>query len=123
MFPFANRGKPVDPKRPCTNIASSWWTVRKDAGVACRLHDLRHTYASRLIEAGASEAIVREMIGHVDKQVLQRYTHIRRNAKKEATERAFGKKLENHVKESPKVEPKTATSGDDADSAKALKIQ
>ena len=60
VFPFANRGKPVDPKRPCTNVAPSWWTVRKDAGVVCRSRDVRHTYASRLLEAGTSEAIVRD---------------------------------------------------------------
>ncbi len=106
VFPWAERGK-ADPSRPCTNIASAWYTIRATAGVACRLHDLRHTYATRLIEGGASDAIVRELIGHVDPQVIQRYTHIRRNAKQEAIDRAFGRtpkpKPEEHVKESPKV--------------------
>lgn len=81
IFPFANRGKPVDPERPCTNIASAWWSIRQNAGVKCRLHDLRHTYVTRLLEAGATDAIVRELVGHVDEQVIERYTHIRPEAK------------------------------------------
>ncbi len=109
VFPFANRGKPVDPERPCTNIASAWWSIREKAGVTCRLHDLRHTYVTRLLEAGATDALVRELVGHVDERVIERYTHIRRGAKKEAVTRAFGQKSETHVKESPKVEQNTTS--------------
>ena len=103
VFPFSSRGMPVDPERPCTNIASSWWAVRDAAGVSCRLHDLRHTYATRLLEAGASEAVVRELMGHVDRQVIQRYTHMGRTAKQEAIQKAFAAKSNSHAKESPKV--------------------
>jgi integrase len=103
VFPFGNRGMPTDPARPCTNIASAWWTVRDAAGVQARLHDLRHTFVTRLLEAGNSEAIVRELIGHVDPQVMQRYTHVRRAAKREAIERAFGEVSKPHAKVSPKT--------------------
>jgi Phage integrase family len=104
MFPFANRGKPVDPERPCTNIASAWWSIRDTSGVKCRLHDLRHTYATRLLEAGATDAIVRDLIGHVDERVIQRYTHIRRGAKQDAVNKAFAAKSDANVKKSSKTE-------------------
>jgi len=123
IFPFANRGKPVDPERPCTNIASAWWRVRHEAGVSCRLHDLRHTYATRLLEAGNSEAVVRDMMGHVDKNVIQRYTHIQRAAKRDAILKAFPPKSDGYVKESPKVSPVAAETGGETNSAKLLSIQ
>ena len=123
IFPFANRGKPVDPERPCTNIASAWWSVRDDAGVSCRLHDLRHTYATRLLEAGNSEAVVRDMMGHIDNHVIQRYTHIRRAAKKDAVLKAFAPKPESHVKESPKVSPISVEPRAQTNSAKLLSVQ
>jgi integrase len=123
VFPFANRGKPVDPERPCTNIASAWWSIRDDAGVSCRLHDLRHTYASRLLEAGNSEAVVRDMIGHVDAKVIQRYTHIRRAAKRDAVLRAFAPKPEAHVKESPKVSPVPTETESNTETANLLPVQ
>jgi integrase len=123
IFPFANRGKPVDPERPCTNIASAWWSVRQAAGVACRLHDLRHTYATRLLEAGASEAVVRDLMGHVDQKVIQRYAHMGRAAKRDAIQRAFASKSVAHVKDSPKVNPVSAETAETADQAKSLVVQ
>jgi integrase len=123
VFPFSSRGKPVDPERPCTNIASAWWQIRDEAKVSCRLHDLRHTYASRLLEAGASDAIVRELIGHVDQKVIQRYTHIRRAAKQDAITRAFGAKPETHVNISPNVSPNLAPRASSEVTDKPVKIQ
>jgi integrase len=120
VFPFGNRGLPTDPTRPCTNVASAWWTVRDEAKVHCRLHDLRHTYITRLLEAGNSEAIVRELIGHIDPQVMQRYTHVRRAAKKEAIERAFGQSPKPHVMNSPSGKTKT---GKTPPSSKTEKIK
>lgn len=123
LFPFANRGKPVDPERPCTNIASAWWSVRDAAGVSCRLHDLRHTYATRLLEAGNSEAVVRDMMGHVDQKVIQRYTHMGRAAKRAAIQRAFTSQPEGHVKESPKVSPVSAEDAEQGNTANLLPVQ
>lgn len=123
IFPFANRGKPVDPERPCTNIASAWWSVRQAAGVSCRLHDLRHTYATRLLEAGASEAVVRDLMGHVDQKVIQRYAHMGRAAKRDAIQKAFAPKSGAHVKDSPKVDPVSPEPDLNANSANMFSIQ
>lgn len=41
-----------------------------------RIHDLRHTAASRLIQNGMSLYEVAQMLGHVDVQTTQRYAHL-----------------------------------------------
>lgn len=120
VFPLSSRGKPVDSSKPCTNIASSWWQIRKDAGVTARLHDLRHSYVTRLIEAGVSEAIVRELVGHIDPVVLRRYTHIRRDAKKAAIEKAFGGASEAHGNISPNIGPVEAQEREETNGSKPL---
>jgi len=40
-----------------------------------RLHDLRHTAASKMIEAGADLATVSKILGHASIQMTMRYTH------------------------------------------------
>jgi len=57
--------------------------LKKAFGTACRLagirdlhwHDLRHTFGTRLAEAGCSEATIAELMGHSDPQTTRRYTH------------------------------------------------
>jgi integrase len=43
---------PSDPTRHVIDIKHGWETLRKRAEVSCRLHDLRHTFATRLAENG-----------------------------------------------------------------------
>jgi len=63
----------------------AWQNVCTAAGVKYRWHDLRHTFVSRLAENSAiSEQTIREMAGHVSKEMMQRYSHIRIEAKREA---------------------------------------
>jgi hypothetical protein len=53
-----------------------------------RLHDLRHTAVSRLVEAGADVVLVQAVAGHSDPRVtLARYTHLRDAGVTEAAER------------------------------------
>ena len=40
------------------------------------LHDLRHTYASLLIQSGASLTAVRDLLGHAHVGVTSRYSHL-----------------------------------------------
>jgi integrase len=41
-----------------------------------RIHDLRHTAASRLVQNGMNLYEVSQMLGHVDVQTTQRYAHL-----------------------------------------------
>ena len=83
LFPW---GKPLpsDPERHATDITWGWDELRKDTGVRCRLHDLRHTFATRLAENGASESTMLALMGHMSLAMLERYSHIRMAAKREA---------------------------------------
>jgi integrase len=83
LFPW---GKPVpsDPARHTTDVTWGWDELRKDTGVRCRMHDLRHTFATRLAENGASESTMLALMGHMSRAMLERYSHIRMAAKREA---------------------------------------
>jgi integrase len=83
LFPW---GKPVpsDPTRHATDITWGWDQLRKDTGVSCRLHDLRHTFATRLAENGVSESTMLALMGHMSRAMLERYSHIRMTAKRDA---------------------------------------
>jgi hypothetical protein len=82
-FPW---GKPVpsDPTRHATDITWGWDELRKDTGVSCRLHDLRHTFATHLAENGVSESRMLALMGHMSRAMLERYSHIRMTAKRDA---------------------------------------
>jgi integrase len=83
LFPW---GKPVpsDPTRHATDITWGWDELRKDTGIRCRLHDLRHTFATRLAENGVSESTMLALMGHMSRAMLERYSHIRMAAKRDA---------------------------------------
>ncbi len=40
----------------------------------CRLHDLRHTFATRLAENGVSESTMLALMGHMSRAMLERYS-------------------------------------------------
>ena len=83
LFPW---GKPVpsDPSRHATDITWGWDQLRIDTKVSCRLHDLRHTFATRLAENGVSESTMLALMGHMSRSMLERYSHIRMTAKRDA---------------------------------------
>lgn len=82
--PKAGEIRPLDPLRPMQSITSSWERVRTAAGVSCRLHDLRHTAATKMAEAGIPESTMLALMGHMSRAMLERYSHIRMAAKREA---------------------------------------
>ena len=85
LFPFG-KPQPTDPTRPTTTIKTVWNSIRKEAGVSCRLHDLRHTALTKLAESGASDSIIMSLAGHMSRAMLERYCHIRMAAKRTAVE-------------------------------------
>lgn len=75
----------VDLSRPMKEWKTAWYQACRKAGVRYRWHDLRHTFVSRLAENPlVSEQTIRELAGHVSKEMLQRYSHIRTDAKVQA---------------------------------------
>ena len=59
----------------CFNKA--WWHTLKIAGITnFHFHDLRHTFCSNLILSGAGLKDAKEMIGHSDISMTDRYTHL-----------------------------------------------
>jgi integrase len=54
-----------------------WADVRREANVpTLRMYDLRHTFASTLLEAGYTLAQIGELLGHASEQTTKRYTHL-----------------------------------------------
>ena len=64
-----------------------WDKIRKQAGIPdVRLHDLRHNYASLLVNHGRSLYEVQKLLGHADISTTQRYAHLSQDTLKDATE-------------------------------------
>lgn len=71
------------------NINKSWNRIRAKAELPkLRLHDLRHQYASHLVNSGRSLYEVQQILGHSDPSVTQRYAHLSTAALQEAAETA-----------------------------------
>jgi integrase len=85
IFPHG-KPTPSDPTRPTTTIKTAWNSLRREAKVRCRLHDLRHTALTKLAEAGVPESTMLAIAGHMSRSMLERYSHIRMAAKREAVE-------------------------------------
>lgn len=70
---FAN----PETKKPYVSIFASWNTARTRAGLAdVRIHDLRHSFASFLVNAGRSLYEVQKILGHTQVKTTQRYAHL-----------------------------------------------
>ncbi len=50
--------------------------VLKKLGLPGHLHTFRHTFISLALTRGVPEATVRKWVGHVDEEIIRRYTHI-----------------------------------------------
>ena len=85
VFPFG-KPRPNDPTRPMVTLKTSWSNVRRNAGVSGRWHDNRHTLVTDLAESGAGDETIRQIAGHVSKQMLKHYSHIHMEAKRKALE-------------------------------------
>jgi len=64
-------------QNPYVAIHCSWDTVRTAAGLAdVRMHDLRHSFASFLVNAGRTLYEVQHLLGHTQIKTTQRYSHL-----------------------------------------------
>ncbi|MCH9808464.1 MAG: site-specific integrase [Alphaproteobacteria bacterium] len=59
------------------NLTKPWHVVRNLAGLDhVRIHDLRHTFASHAVSAGASLPVIGRALGHSQPQTTARYAHL-----------------------------------------------
>lgn len=73
--------------KPFITIFASWDAARKRAGLPdLRIHDLRHSFASFLVNAGRSLYEVQQLLGHADIRTTSRYAHLSRDRLMEAVE-------------------------------------
>jgi excisionase family DNA binding protein len=74
-------------KRPIQDVKKAFRSATCKAGTkGLRFHDLRHTYASRLVANGVDIITVRDLLGHHSVEVTQRYTHSNEAQKRLAVE-------------------------------------
>jgi len=63
--------------RPSRSLHFPWRRIKRRAGlVGLRLHDLRHSFASFLVNDGVSLYVVQQLLGHVNYRTTQRYSHV-----------------------------------------------
>ena len=66
-------------------LAYYWYSVRERAGLDdVRLHDLRHSFASRALALGEDLAMIGKLLGHKKIQTTARYAHLARDSVQEA---------------------------------------
>jgi integrase len=82
VFP-GGKARHNDATKPITTLKTAWRNVLRKANVKCRLHDTRHTLITKLAESGASDETIIAIAGHISRQMLSRYAHIRTEAKAE----------------------------------------
>ena len=70
-------------------IMKVWSRLRGKAGLPnLRIHDLRHQYASFLVNSGRTLYEVQQILGHSDPSVTQRYAHLSSRSLQEAASTA-----------------------------------
>jgi integrase len=84
VFPACENGR-FDPTTHQKSWRSAWRSLRKAARIAClRFHDLRHHAITELAESQASDATIMAISGHVSRQMLEHYSHVRLDLKRKA---------------------------------------
>ena len=76
------------PGKRLTHIAYHWYRVRERAALEdVRIHDLRHSFASRALALGESLSMIGKLLGHSKIQTTARYAHLARDSVKESAAR------------------------------------
>lgn len=89
--------------KPFSTIFYSWNTARKKAGLSeVRIHDLRHTFASTLVNNGVSLYEVQKLHGHAHIRTTERYAHLKQARLQESA--GFAGKTFAHILNSPVID-------------------
>ena len=86
LWPACRWGK-IDPTKPIAKWDTAWRALRKAAKLpGLRFHDLRHTIITELAEMGVADHVLESISGHLSRRMLEHYSHIRLEAKRDALE-------------------------------------
>jgi integrase len=78
-------------ERPSPSLYFPWQRIRLRAGMPdLRLHDLRHSFASFLVNSGVSLYVVQGLLGHAHTRYTQRYAHLTPDTLLDAAETLSG---------------------------------
>ena len=84
--PWVLRGARPDARLAC--LSWHWRRIRKETGLHdVRVHDLRHSYASRALALGEGLPAIGRLLGHVRVGTTAKYAHLVRDAEKAAAAR------------------------------------
>ncbi len=77
--------------KPGTHMADidgAWQSIRAKAGLHdVRIHDIRHSFASRALALGEGLPIIGRLLGHRRVETTARYAHLARDSVRESAER------------------------------------
>ena len=74
-----------------SQVRCQWAVLRSRAGLDdVRLHDLRHSYASRALALGESLSVIGKLLGHKKMETTARYAHLAQGMEKIAAARVAG---------------------------------
>lgn len=74
-----------------TRVDTAWGSLMKLAGIPnFRFHDLRHHFASKLVQAGVDLYTVKELLGHSEIAMTQKYSHLAPDNLRLAVEKVSG---------------------------------
>ncbi|MDE0060158.1 MAG: site-specific integrase [Defluviicoccus sp.] len=84
--PWVIRGR--KPGSHMTDLSYHWAQVAARAGLdGVRIHDIRHSFASRALALGESLTMIGRLLGHARAGTTARYAHLQRDAEKAAARR------------------------------------
>ena len=98
------------------SLQKPWAALLKESGLSgWRLHDLRHAFASMMVNSGASLPIVGKILGHNNVSTTARYAHLEQNPARKAAEDAaekIAKALQSKPQKGGKVLPFSKANGE-----------
>ena len=84
--PWVLRGAKPGSRLAC--LSWHWRRIKQETGLRdVRVHDLRHSYASRALALGEGLPVIGRLLGHVRVSTTAKYAHLMRDAEKTAAAR------------------------------------
>ncbi|MYG52186.1 MAG: tyrosine-type recombinase/integrase [Rhodospirillaceae bacterium] len=86
--PWVFPGRDRDGHYSAGGLDRAWYAVREAAKLEdVRIHDLRHSFASRALALGETLPVIGKLLGHNDIETTARYAHLAQDSVHEAAER------------------------------------